>query len=342
MNSTFSNMSTEEQSFENKECKDFPRETITTAVGCILAQVCAANEKLLLTRIPPKSRFQATNRPLISIQGYVSRIAKYSQCSSQSFILALIYIDRLIQRNPSFLITSLNAHRLFITAIVVAAKFSSDFFFKNSFYAKVGGISTPELNELELEFLFRIHFVLFVKEETFKQYHAHLMMYATNSPTKSPLQLRISSAEEGKTSKKIDDPVSRPQRCKSQHLVHARGRDKGEIFIDDRTHVSGNTVVANVNRTQYPQLTTHNPYHHHHHPISRSNQPNQPNQHRRHHSDINHQHPHFFSATPYAKRHRSHVRRNTSPTDHALMNKRAVSMDIWFPMKSTTTTVAAR
>eukprot|EP00465_Bigelowiella_longifila_P001814 CAMPEP_0185253778 /NCGR_PEP_ID=MMETSP1359-20130426/2380_1 /TAXON_ID=552665 /ORGANISM="Bigelowiella longifila, Strain CCMP242" /LENGTH=336 /DNA_ID=CAMNT_0027836199 /DNA_START=46 /DNA_END=1056 /DNA_ORIENTATION=- len=336
MNSTLSNMSTEEQSFENKECKDFPRETIATAVGCILAQVCAANEKLLLTRIPPKSRFQATNRPQISIQGYVSRIAKYSQCNSQSFILALIYIDRLIQRNPSFLITSLNAHRLFVTAIVVAAKFSSDFFFKNSFYAKVGGISTPELNELELEFLFRIHFVLFVKEETFKQYHAHLMMYANNTSTKPGLQLRISPADERKTSK-IDESVNRPQGRKWQHLGHARGQDKGGNFIDDRSYVSTNTVVTNDNRTQCPQLT-HDQSHHYHKPMKS----NQPNQHRRHHSDIHNQHPHFFNATPYAKRHRSHVRRSNPPTEHAFMNKRAVSMDIWFPMKSTTTTVAAR
>jgi hypothetical protein len=42
--------------------------------------------------------------------------------------------------------TDRNAHRLLITSIVVSAKFFDDFYFKNSFYAKLGGISTQLLN----------------------------------------------------------------------------------------------------------------------------------------------------------------------------------------------------
>ncbi|CAN1246856.1 CYCP3-1 [Linum grandiflorum] len=43
-------------------------------------------------------------------------------------------------------LTSLNVHRLLITSIMLAAKFVDDAFFNNAYYARVGGISTGELN----------------------------------------------------------------------------------------------------------------------------------------------------------------------------------------------------
>ncbi|KAG0024758.1 hypothetical protein BGZ81_007604 [Podila clonocystis] len=62
-----------------------------------------------------------------------------------------------------FKINSFNIHRLLITCLMVAAKFTSDLFYSNARYAKVGGLSLPELNQLELEFLFTTRFELNVK-----------------------------------------------------------------------------------------------------------------------------------------------------------------------------------
>ena len=67
------------------------------------------------------------------------RIHKYASCSKECFILALIYIDRLIQRN-NFLLTELNVHRVVITAVLLAAKFFDDAYYNNAYYAKVGGV----------------------------------------------------------------------------------------------------------------------------------------------------------------------------------------------------------
>ena len=36
-----------------------------------------------------------------------------------------------------------------ITAVVVATKYYDDFYFKNTFYAKLGGIQPQLLNEME-------------------------------------------------------------------------------------------------------------------------------------------------------------------------------------------------
>lgn len=57
---------------------------------------------------------------------------------------------------------------------MIAAKFFDDRFFVNSYYAKVGGLSTEELNMLEMEFLYTINFTLLVNTEDYQNYHNEL------------------------------------------------------------------------------------------------------------------------------------------------------------------------
>ena len=65
-------------------------------------------------------------------------ILKYAGCSEETFILALIYMDQVVQFNPEFVISSLNVHRLLITAIMLASKFFDDVYYNNAYY--VGGV----------------------------------------------------------------------------------------------------------------------------------------------------------------------------------------------------------
>ena len=55
--------------------------------------------------------FHALKPPAITVHKYLQRIFQYAQCSRSCFIVALIYVDRIIQRNANFRITSLNVHR---------------------------------------------------------------------------------------------------------------------------------------------------------------------------------------------------------------------------------------
>jgi len=201
---------------------------------------------------------------------------------------------------------------------VAAAKYSSDFFFKNSFYAKVGGITTAELNELELEFLFRTHFDLFVKEDTYSQYQAHLLVYS-NSTQKLPrqLQLPMASAKESKSKTIIrKKSVSRPQSCKLQQFA-SRGTDRMECecFSTVRTPQTATMSFHHSRCRQY----LNSRYHHSSTKIIQ-NQTNNLQRHRRHIDPV-----HF---SPYPKRHRG--------------DKITVKMDIWFPSASSISTVAAR
>lgn len=123
------------------------------------------------------TKFHALKPPSISILQYLERIHKYASCSTECFILALIYIDRLIQRN-NFLLTDLNVHRVVITGILLAAKFFDDAYYNNAYYAKVGGVLVSEMNSLEVEFLFRVNFSLHVAPQVYSKYHAELISHA--------------------------------------------------------------------------------------------------------------------------------------------------------------------
>jgi hypothetical protein len=120
------------------------------------------------------SKFHALKAPPISIKDYLVRIAKYSHCSNECFVLALVYIDRIIQGNPSFIVNSLNIHRILITSVMLAAKFFDDQYYNNAYYAKVGGVPCHEMNNLEVEFLFMNNFSLFVTADTYNQYYNEL------------------------------------------------------------------------------------------------------------------------------------------------------------------------
>ncbi|XP_024017336.1 cyclin-P3-1 [Morus notabilis] len=117
--------------------------------------------------------FHGLRAPSLSIRQYVDRIFKYSGCSPSCFVVANIYVDRFLQ-STDIQLTSLNVHRLLITSVMLAVKFMDDAFFNNAYYAKVGGVSTAELNKLEMKFLFTIDFRLQVSIDTFGRYCSHL------------------------------------------------------------------------------------------------------------------------------------------------------------------------
>lgn len=72
---------------------------------------------------------------------------------------------------------SYNIHRLIIAGITVSSKFFSDVFYKNSRYAKVGGLPVEELNHLELQFLLLTDFKLMISLEELQRYADLLLKF---------------------------------------------------------------------------------------------------------------------------------------------------------------------
>lgn len=149
---------------------------LVKVISCVLEQLVARNDKLPFNPVNA-TIFHATRPPTVSIKSYLERVLKYTNVSSGCLIASLIFIDRFVQQQPSFVINSLNIHRLLITSVMISMKFLDDLYYNNSYYAKVGGVPCAEMNSLELQFLFRLNFHLHVRQEEYERYYNELSLH---------------------------------------------------------------------------------------------------------------------------------------------------------------------
>ncbi|KAJ8625898.1 hypothetical protein MRB53_019205 [Persea americana] len=153
---------------------------VILVLASLLERIMARNERIARkckwvspvfagTRI-----FDCDEIPDMSIQSFLERIFRYTCVSPPVFVVAYVYIDRLCQLHPHFRISSTNVHRLLITTIMVASKFLEDMNYRNSYFASVGGLTTIEMNKLEVGFLFSMGFKMHVNVSVFESYCSHL------------------------------------------------------------------------------------------------------------------------------------------------------------------------
>ena len=129
-------------------------DNIALCLSRLLTQIVYSNKD----KLSIESLFHSTKVPGISIQSYLRRQAMYSQCSPETFFLALIYIDRYLEKKPQQFLVSRNVHKLFFVSLLVAAKFNEDLKLSNSDFAKLGGVDKYDLCLLEIHFLKSISF----------------------------------------------------------------------------------------------------------------------------------------------------------------------------------------
>ncbi|OII72646.1 N-terminal domain-containing protein [Cryptosporidium andersoni] len=143
--------------------------TFVQSLSFFLTQIATANSSNSSYDIGMLTPFHAVCVPSIPIRAYLMRIAHHFGCSNECFVLALIYIGRIIKVNRNFTLSLLNVHRVIVTALMLATKFFDDVYYSNAFYARVSGVGTKELNSLEIHFLRLVRFQLFV---TIQEYEA--------------------------------------------------------------------------------------------------------------------------------------------------------------------------
>lgn len=148
------------------------QEHLVKLVSELLEETVARNDSM--GRSTTLAAFEGEKAP-VTAASYVRRIAKYGGCSACCFAVGLIYLKRLKRREASVCLTSCNFQRLFLVAVMMGAKFLDDSYYSNKHWAEVGGMSTAELNCLELEFLFRLGFSLALTREEYDSYVALLM-----------------------------------------------------------------------------------------------------------------------------------------------------------------------
>ncbi|KAH9616024.1 hypothetical protein KSS87_014842 [Heliosperma pusillum] len=164
---------------------------IVSILASVLEKNIHTNEKML-----KRSRtkdivtiFHGTRAPTLSIRRYINRVFEYSKCSPSCLVLAYVYLLCFIQQTNSY-VTSLNVHRLLFTCVLVAVKFLEDEHFDNSYFAKIGGISRTEMNNLELKLLSTLDYRLQVSVDTFDRYCMHLENEGASSGTRHKWSIR--------------------------------------------------------------------------------------------------------------------------------------------------------
>ena len=167
-----------------------------------------------LTNLISSSCFDSTTAPSISLSKYIDRIHQYSNCSESCYVLAFIYIDRLLQNYPNFALTKKSAHRLVLTSILLAIKYLDDLYYNNSVYAMIGGISLAEINHLEKNLITLLHYNLHIDQQLFLQYDSRIkiqyqkIIEEKNQPTNKFKQFSKSLNEATSTMSEATIPPS--------------------------------------------------------------------------------------------------------------------------------------
>ncbi|KAK4517939.1 tRNA pseudouridine synthase 1 [Mucor velutinosus] len=220
---------------------DFPIQHLIKIVSNLLDSMLNTNNQLPTTQI---TYFHSRAIPNISVLSYLTRIHKFAPFTNEALLSMLIYFDRMTKLDDGFTINSYNIHRLLITSIVVASKFTSDIFYANSRYAKVGGIPLVELNQLELELLFLLDFQLFIPLEDIQLYADQLLSHsmktsveltepmtpaaaaaaaaATSTTTASSTATKPNHIQQKTADQSIVLPLTPPYTASNEHPPHKR------------------------------------------------------------------------------------------------------------------------
>ncbi|KAL0397733.1 UNVERIFIED_CONTAM: Cyclin-U2-1 [Sesamum calycinum] len=152
---------------------------VISVLASLIERTLARNERIAKkyskwTGVCKTRVFDCNETPDMTIQSYLERIFRYTRAGPSVYVVAYAYIDRFCQFYPEFRIGARNVHRLLITTIMVASKYVEDMNYRNSYFARVGGLTTNELNKLEVEFLFLMKFKLHVNVSVYESYCCHL------------------------------------------------------------------------------------------------------------------------------------------------------------------------
>ena len=161
-------------SIRNHFSFDFINKKLIQKICFLLGALINFNkEKSLKQKVYKRTSFDLKGIPFISLHDYIYRIIKYTHIDDSTLIKALIYLD-LFNRNNKYIISYFNIHKLLFVAIVLSVKYSESCFLTNKSYAKIGGISINELNNLEIKFCKYINYRLYISKELFEKYSKHL------------------------------------------------------------------------------------------------------------------------------------------------------------------------
>ena len=161
-----------------------PNDVLADTVALVLEQFCARGEGSVTLPSPnePAALFFSPSRQTsFSLSFYIRRLVEYTCCSKSAFVVAVLYLARLAERHPVFMLSDLNVHRLACTSVVLAAKWLDDISYSNAHYARVAGVqSAAEMTRMENHFLSAIDYRLYVAPDNYRDVEISLLNIAAS------------------------------------------------------------------------------------------------------------------------------------------------------------------
>jgi len=232
-------------------------------------------QELVLASTPPSVEMTGSDRmdmfassevPDITVHQYLERLKALFQCSDAVFVLALINVDRLLERcavlklEPRRL-SRWNVHRVFLACLLVATKFIEDLVYANTHYAKAGGITVRELNRLERFVLESLDYEL-RQTGQYEIYEGMLRLIGMNPVSDYPMAVPNRCVGVPEVAPALDEVpvatvVAPPPAVKSKSLREV-GRQPSQTKVAAPRRVSGSSAVCPSTRGRVsPQRRSH-------------------------------------------------------------------------------------
>ncbi|KAF2475171.1 uncharacterized protein BDR25DRAFT_300986 [Lindgomyces ingoldianus] len=112
--------------------------------------------------------------PTTGFRKWVATILTTTQVAQNVILLALLFIYRLKQINPSVKGKPGSEYRLLTVALMLGNKFLDDNTYTNKTWAEVSGISVQEVHIMEVEFLSNMRYSLYTSQKKWEDWHVIL------------------------------------------------------------------------------------------------------------------------------------------------------------------------
>lgn len=164
---------------------DLTDQALADILALILDDFCQTRSQNIVFPHPHDAAalfFSPFKQLTFTLNYYCARLIHYTACSKSCFVVAILYLVRLAERCPVFQLNEYNVHRLFCTAVMLAAKWVDDVSYSNAHYAKVGGVqNAAEMSKLEEHMLRALDYRLFISKESFEDIETQIMLIASRS-----------------------------------------------------------------------------------------------------------------------------------------------------------------
>ena len=109
--------------------------------------------------------------PVISLEGFLKLIIKYTEIEHNTLIVSYLYIIQLMNKE-NFILEKNNIYLLLLTSAVLAKKVLEDLVSDNSYYCQIGLFTEKELNLAEYSLFLRLDYnVNYTMEEVEQVYN---------------------------------------------------------------------------------------------------------------------------------------------------------------------------